>query len=332
MPNKAGLKIVFAGTPEFAERHLSALIDSHHEIISVYTQPDRPAGRGKKLKASPVKERALKAGLEIQQPSSLKSVNEQQTFASYHADVMIVVAYGLLLPLPILSTPRLGCINVHGSILPRWRGAAPIQRAIEAGDTETGITIMQMDIGLDTGDMLFKATCSILSDDTASSLHDRLALTGPDALLTTLEQLSNNTTIPQAQDNKLASYAHKLNKQEAELDWSLNASKLDLRIRAFNPFPIATTHLGDERFRVHCASIDTTQTTDKAVPGTILSNSGTIIVACGEETALSIDKLQLPGKKALSSREILNGCANKFSPGTVLGKSILGKIGSNTNE
>ncbi|MCV6615767.1 MAG: methionyl-tRNA formyltransferase, partial [Cellvibrionaceae bacterium] len=214
------LKIVFAGTPDFAAVHLRALIDSEHDVIAVYSQPDRPAGRGKKLQPSPVKQVALEHDIAVYQPLNFKDPADVQQLQDLNADVMIVVAYGLLLPQPVLAAPKHGCLNVHASLLPRWRGAAPIQRCIEAGDKLTGITIMQMDIGLDTGNMLHKVTTGISLDDTGGSLHDRLAGMGPDSLLTTLQQLEAGELQPEQQNDAQANYAHKLKKEEALLDWA----------------------------------------------------------------------------------------------------------------
>ena len=220
------LNIIFAGTPDFAARHLQALINSHHNVIAAYTQPDRPAGRGKKLTASPVKELALAHNIPVYQPGSLRKEPAQQQLAALNADIMVVVAYGLILPKVVLDTPRLGCINVHGSILPRWRGAAPIQRALWAGDKKTGVTIMQMDVGLDTGDMLLKTYLSIEDDDTSASLYEKLAQQGPNALLQALEALANGTLAAEKQDEALANYAEKLSKEEARLDWTKSATQL----------------------------------------------------------------------------------------------------------
>ncbi|MCR6653094.1 MAG: methionyl-tRNA formyltransferase [Cellvibrionaceae bacterium] len=295
MATDAGLKIIFAGTPEFAARHLQALLQSCHQVVAVYTQPDRPAGRGKKLQASPVKEMAIAAGIDVQQPVSLKTPEAQATLAAYGADVMVVVAYGLLLPAAILSLPRFGCINVHASLLPRWRGAAPIQRAIEAGDRETGVTIMQMDVGLDTGPMLSIRTCPILPGDSAADLHDRLAEIGPPALLDTLHQLLNGPLQGEIQDNHLATYAHKLTKEEAAIDWSQPAELIERRIRAFNPFPVAFTVFGDENLRVYEAQLHSR--THSAEPGTILQAERELVVACGGQTSLALLTVQLPGKK-----------------------------------
>jgi len=315
-----GLRIAFAGTPEFAALHLQALLGSHHRIIAVYSQPDRPAGRGKKLTASPVKELALAHQIPVYQPQSLKTPEAQQELADLAVDILVVVAYGLLLPQRVLDTPRLGCINVHASILPRWRGAAPIQRALEAGDQTTGVTIMQMDAGLDTGDMLIKTECPILPTDTAGDLHDRLASIGTPALLQALDQLQAGTATAEQQDNSLSCYAPKLVKEEALLDWRQSAKILERKVRAFNPFPVAFTQLQgtgpNDRIRVWCASaIDdgSSQT-----PGTILDVSAEgIQVQCGEGSLL-LQQLQLPGKKSCSAEELLRGHAQLFSQGDLL--------------
>jgi len=305
------LNIVFAGTPEFAAIHLRTLINSHHNLLAVYTQPDRPSGRGKKTKASPVKQDAEQAHIPVIQPSTLKTPEAQTQLASFEADIMVVVAYGMLLPEHILDTPRLGCINVHASLLPRWRGAAPIQRAIEAGDQQTGITIMQMDKGLDTGDMLSKLTCTIGTDDTASSLHNRLATLGPEALLDTLGALAEGSATANSQDDTLATYANKLSKQEASLDWSANAEALHRKIRAFNPFPVAKTELKGLSVRIHNAELS--RATHHSEPGTILSHQKGIQVACGDGNAITLTSVQLPGKKALPAQDVLNGAAEIFS-------------------
>lgn len=314
------MRLIFAGTPDFAAHHLQTLIDSAHDIVGVYTQPDRPAGRGKKLVASPVKQLAEIHQLPVFQPSSLKGDEEQRQLAQLNADVMVVVAYGLLLPQPVLDAPRLGCINVHASLLPRWRGAAPIQRAIAAGDSETGITIMQMDIGLDTGDMLVKTHCPIDADETGGSLHDKLLQQGGPALLKALSQIEKQTLQPEKQNDALANYASKLSKQEAAIDWSLSASSLYNQIRAFTPFPIAHFSLGSDRVRVWQSELDASE--HNCEPGTILKadNDG-LLVACSEG-AIRLTQLQLPGKKSLPIKDILNGHGDRFSPGTVLSDQI----------
>ncbi len=316
MPNTP-LNIIFAGTPEFAAEHLKALLGSRHKVIAVYSQPDRPAGRGKKLTASPVKEVALEHNIPVYQPLNFKSEEAKAELATLNADLMVVVAYGLILPKAVLDTPRLGCINVHASILPRWRGAAPIQRAIEAGDTETGVTIMQMDVGLDTGDMLIKAFCPILATDTGGILHDRLLTIGTPALIDALDQIQAGTTNPIKQDDALSNYAPKLNKEEAALNWQLSAIELERKVRAFNPFPVAHTKPADagddERIRIWMA---------KAVDKTGAAPLGSITqidpegvwVAC-KEGQLILKNVQLPGKKAMNVAEILRGNPDLFKLG-----------------
>ena len=217
------LRIIYAGTPDFAVPALQALINSPPEVVAVYCQPDRPSGRGRKLVFGPVKQVAVNAGIAVEQPVSLKSAEEQAKLQAYQADVMIVAAYGLILPQAVLDTPKYGCLNIHGSLLPRWRGAAPIQRAIQVGDSETGVTIMQMAAGLDTGDMLYKVVCPITPTDGGQSIHDKLAQTGATALLHTLDLLVAGQLTPEVQDNSLANYAHKLNKAEAQINWQQSA-------------------------------------------------------------------------------------------------------------
>ena len=313
MPDTS-LRIIFAGTPDFAAMHLKALIDSKHQLIAVYTQPDRPAGRGKKLLPSPVKTVAEKAGLPLYQPQSLKGEAEQAELAALGADLMIVVAYGLILPQPVLDAPRLGCINVHASLLPRWRGAAPIQRAIEAGDSETGITIMQMDAGLDTGDMLATCTTPITDATTAATLHDELAAAGPPLLIQVLDDIDNFRAGAQVQDDDGATYAHKLAKAEALIDWTGDAVELGQRVRAFNPFPVCFTQLDGERIRIWQAQVSAI---DAGVPpGTVTAADDTgITVACGSGQ-LVIQSLQLPGGKQLSAQQVLNARREQFAPGT----------------
>ena len=233
------LNIIFAGTPDFAAQHLQAILNSQHNVIAVYTQPDKPAGRGKKLQASPVKQLAEQNNIRVYQPKSLRKEEAQSELKALNADVMVVVAYGLILPKAVLDAPRLGCLNVHGSILPRWRGAAPIQRSIWAGDVQTGVTIMQMDEGLDTGDMLHKVYCDILPTETSTSLYNKLAELAPSALIDVLDNLENSKFIAEKQDGSQSNYAEKLSKEEAQLDWSLPAMQLERNIRAFNPWPIA---------------------------------------------------------------------------------------------
>ncbi|AZZ96580.1 methionyl-tRNA formyltransferase [Pseudoalteromonas sp. R3] len=309
------LRIVFAGTPDFAAKHLAALIASHHDVVAVYSQPDRPAGRGKKLKASEVKTLALEHNLPVYQPQSLKSDDAQAELAALNADVMVVVAYGLLLPKAILDTPRLGCLNVHGSILPRWRGAAPIQRAIWAGDKETGVTIMQMDEGLDTGDMLHIATCPIDENETSASLYNKLAELGPGALVETLDKLAEDKLSAEPQDDALANYAKKLSKEEANIDWAMDATQIERNIRAFNPWPVCYTQMQGQTVKVWQATVVSQQGT----PGQVLSADKTgITIACGEQ-ALTITQLQPQGKKPMSAQDFLNGRSDWVTPGSQVG-------------
>ncbi|NMP17852.1 methionyl-tRNA formyltransferase [Thalassotalea sp. Y01] len=317
------LNIIFAGTPDFAAKHLQALIDSQHNVVAVYCPPDKPAGRGKKLTACAVKQLAQQHHIRIEQPLNFKQQDDQQQLASYNADVMVVVAYGLLLPKVILDAPRLGCVNVHGSLLPRWRGAAPIQRSLEMGDAETGVTIMQMDIGLDTGDMLLKASCPITSADTSASLYEKLAELGPKALLDVMAQMAEGTHHAQPQDNSLANYAAKLTKEEAIIDWSLPAAVLDKKIRAYQPWPFAQFVYSDgknqHRIKVWQATPVTNQS--NATAGTIIEvNKQGIRVATGDGE-LQLTSLQLPGKKAMQVADILNGRGDWF----VSGQPITGR-------
>lgn len=315
-----GLRVIFAGTPEFAAEHLTTLLGSRHQVIAVYSQPDRPAGRGKKMTASPVKEVALANNIPVYQPINFKAPEAITELADLQADLMVVVAYGLILPKAVLIAPRLGCINVHASILPRWRGAAPIQRAIEAGDSDTGVTIMQMDVGLDTGDMLIKVFCPILPEDTGGSLHDKLISIGSPALLEALDQLQAGTAKPEQQDDSLSNYAPKLSKEEAALNWQLPALELERKIRAFNPFPVAHTKPAgtgdDQRIRVWAAKAS--DKTPNADPGSIthLSAEG-LWVACSQGQ-LILEQLQLPGKKPMKTSEILRGHPDLFKVGDQL--------------
>lgn len=309
------MKIVFAGTPEFAALHLQALIESEHDVIAVYSQPDRPAGRGKKLQASAVKQLAVEHDIPVYQPQSLKTPEAQIDLAELQADIMIVVAYGLILPNSILSTPKLGCINVHGSLLPKWRGAAPIQRSIWAGDEETGVTIMQMDEGLDTGAMLLKKALPITLEDTSATLYQRLADIGPEALIETLATLTNIE--PEEQDNELASYAKKLSKEEAEIDWNLSAEQLERNIRAFNPWPIAFFVYNETNVKVHSSKIIKDKNSDRPAGQIIQANKEGILVATGKDCLL-ITKLQLSGKKPMSVADVLNGRSDWFTLGTSL--------------
>ena len=309
------MNILFAGTPEFASTALAALLASSHSVLAVYTQPDRPAGRGRKYQASPVKQFAQAHGLPILQPETLRDAHEQTRLHDFAADVMVVAAYGLLLPKAVLRTPRLGCINLHASLLPSFRGAAPIQRAILAGDQETGISIMQMALRLDSGPILLQQTCPILSTDTATTLHDRLATLGASMIVGALDDLAQGMLSPKPQDEALATYATKLDKAEAGLNWSQSAQALDRQVRAFNPYPIAQTQTGQTIVRIWQASIDTHTTS--ATPGTILeSNRNGISVATGDST-LILRTIQLPGARPLDVAEVLNAHAHLFQPGSV---------------
>ncbi|MDA0120003.1 methionyl-tRNA formyltransferase [Vibrio sp. T11.5] len=310
------LKIVFAGTPDFAARHLAALLSSEHEVIAVYTQPDRPAGRGKKMTASPVKHIALEHDIPVYQPENFKSDEAKQELADLNADLMVVVAYGLLLPQAVLDTPKLGCINVHGSILPRWRGAAPIQRSIWAGDQETGVTIMQMDIGLDTGDMLKIATLPIEATDTSASMYEKLAELGPQALVECLADIADGKASPEKQDDELANYAKKLSKEEARINWSDEAAHIERCVRAFNPWPMSYFEAANNSIKVWQSRVDVQTTTE--APGTILQADKTGIYIATGKHVLVLEQLQVPGKKAMSVQDILNSRASWFEVGTQL--------------
>lgn len=298
------MNIIFAGTPEFAAKSLWALLSSDHKVVAVYTQPDRPAGRGRQLHMSEVKTAALDAGIPCQQPTSLKDPQALDTLQQYQADLMVVVAYGLLLPASVLNSFPLGCINVHASLLPHWRGAAPIQRAIAAGDAQTGITLMQMDEGLDTGAMLSSRRIAITPDETGGTLHDKLADAGASLLLDTLPQIEQRTLAPIPQNHSNASYAHKLTKKEAQLDWEQPAQVLNQQIRAFNPWPVAYTQAGDTRIRIWGCAESAAPTTSPA--GTIIGiDKSGITIATGSGT-LTLTKLQLPGGKQLPCHALLN--------------------------
>ena len=314
------LNIIFAGTPDFAAQHLQAILNSQHNVIAVYTQPDKPAGRGKKLQASLVKQLAEQNNISVYQPKSLRKEEAQSELKALNADVMVVVAYGLILPKAVLDAPRLGCLNVHGSILPRWRGAAPIQRSIWAGDAQTGVTIMQMDEGLDTGDMLHKVYCDILPTETSTSLYNKLAELAPSALIDVLDNLENGKFIAEKQDDSQSNYAEKLSKEEAQLDWSLPAMQLERNIRAFNPWPIAYFSTEDkdgnaQTLKVYQAEVFPHQ--DKPA-GTILSADKNGIQIATVDGVLNLLQLQPAGKKPMSAQDLLNGRAEWFTIGKVL--------------
>ncbi len=314
------LRIVFAGTPAFAAESLRALLHTQHEVVGVYTQPDRPVGRGRELKPSAVKELALARKLPVFQPLSLRDGSAQAELAELDADLMVVAAYGLILPKAVLEMPRLGCINVHGSLLPRWRGAAPIQRAILAGDKETGITIMQMDVGLDTGAMLYKMSCPISEHDTSASLHDRLALLGGDALLTVLEAIENDEPYqPEAQDEALATYATKLTKEEGQIDWSSSALAIVRAVHAFNAWPVAYTQVQGQTVRIWQAHLASEQTTTAPAGMIIRADKQGLWIAAGDGAVVAIDSLQLPNGKALNYGDVLNSRKELFQLGTTLG-------------
>lgn len=310
------MRLVFAGTPDFAATALTALLATQHTVVGVYSQPDRPAGRGRKLMPSPVKQVALEAGIPVFQPDTLKTEAAQQELAALDADVMIVAAYGLILPKAVLDMPRHGCLNIHASLLPRWRGAAPIHRAIAAGDRETGITIMQMDEGLDTGAMLLKSLTAIEPDDTGGSLHDRLAELGGRAIVEALRLLEKGELSGEAQNEELACYAHKLTKDEGHIDWHADAEAIERLVRAFNPWPGTYTDLGPQRVRIHAASAHS-EDSGKA-PGTVLRRERDgIDIACGTGT-LRVTRLQLPGSRAQSVNDLINGGKDLLLPGQEL--------------
>ena len=315
------LRIVFAGTPEFAAEHLKALLNSPYQVVAVYTQPDRPAGRGQKLMPSPVKQLALQHEIAVYQPQTLRDPAAQAELAALKPDLLVVVAYGLILPQVVLDIPRLGCINSHASLLPRWRGAAPIQRAIQAGDAESGVTVMQMEAGLDTGPMLLKVSTPISADDTGGSLHDRLAELGPPAVLQAIDGLAAGSLRGEVQDDSLATYAHKLNKDEALLDWSRPAVELERLIRAFNPWPICHSSLNGAPLKVLAAQLVTEPGAGRGAPGEILAASKDgLTVACADG-ALRLTRLQLPGGKALNFADLFNSRREQFAVGSLLGAS-----------
>lgn len=320
------LRLIFAGTPEFAKIALQALIDNQKllniDIVAVYTQPDRKAGRGQKLTASPVKQLALEHNIPVEQPESFSLKSEKgkvsrETLASYQPDIMVVVAYGLILPLGALNTPTLGCLNVHGSLLPRWRGAAPIQRAILAGDSETGVTIMQMAQGLDTGDMLYKVACPIDDTDTTQTLNDKLAILGGEAIVTVLKALENYQANAQQQDDNQTNYAEKITTDEGKIDWQQDAFTIQRQIRALNAF----TLLNAERIKVlQALPIKPDQTTTEPAGKVISVGKKAILVACGKDKdgtqhLINLTQLQWAGGKPLTAEQIANG--DKLGDGDV---------------
>lgn len=311
------MKIIFAGSPEFAVPSLNALLNSEHKICAVYTQPDRPAGRGLKLTPSPVKTLALANNLEIYQPNSLRDEENISQIKKLNADILIDVAFGLLLIPTVLNLPRYGCINIHPSLLPRWRGAAPIQRAILAGDKETGITIMQMNEGLDTGDILLQARFPIENTDTTDSLSKKLAEEGAMLLLKTLEKIENGTIEPVKQKDSASTYANKITKEEALLDWNLTAEELDRMVRAYNPFPIAYININDLTVRIWEAIPLQIDLNDFS-PGTIINVSKQGIDIATTKGALRLKKIQFPGKKPISIVDAVNAYGQYFNKGSKL--------------
>ena len=310
-------RVIFAGTPAFSVPVLEKLLDLPVDVVAVYCQPDRPAGRGRKPRQCPVKECALQHELTVRQPITLRDETTQQELADFHADLMVVVAYGLILPPAVLTTPRLGCVNIHASLLPRWRGAAPIQRAIQAGDEQTGITLMQMDEGLDTGDMLATCTTGISDGDTSASLHDRLSAMGAELLGQNLNALLNGSLQAMPQNHDQASYAAKIIREEARLDWSKSAICLQREIRAFNPWPGSFAQLGEKQIKIWSARLTDTPADTAVTPGTILAATPDgIRIGCGEGV-LNISELQKPGSRRMSCGDFLNG--TPLMAGDILG-------------
>ncbi len=310
------MNVVFAGTPEFAAVHLEALLKAGRPVRAVYTQPDRPAGRGRRLRPSPVKELAISQGIEVQQPATLRDAQAQVTLKALRPDLVIVVAYGLLLPRAVLEIPPLGCINVHASLLPRWRGASPIQRAIWAGDPETGVSVMQLDEGMDTGPVLRVARCPIAPTDTAEHLHNRLAELGAQVLVDTLRALETGRIEATVQDDRLATYAKKVDKAEAQLDWSRPATELARWVRAFNPWPVTWTLHGEKPLRVWEAEARPLE--QPAAPGRVVAADAAGIDVATAEGLLRIRRLQLPGGRPVSARDYLN--AHTSPVGETLGR------------
>lgn len=304
------LRIVFAGTPGFAAASLQAILDSklenQYEIVGVYTQPDRPAGRGQKLVQSPVKQLAMANDIPVYQPLNFKQDEDKAQLAALDADMMIVAAYGIILPKVVLDTPKFGCINVHASLLPRWRGAAPIHRSLMAGDSETGITIMQMDVGLDTGDMLLKAHCDIKPTDTSETLHDRLAVLGGKALIDALEKFKAGTLVPEQQDENLTCYAAKLTKQEGEINWATSAELIERQVRGLSPWPVAYTNSLAGVMKIHAAQIASVNN-EPSKPGNIIAVSREGIVVATGQGSLLITEIQFSGGKRMKVQDALNG-------------------------
>lgn len=312
-----GLNLVFAGTPEFGIPCLQALLSSSHQLQAVYTQPDRPSGRGRKLQASAVKEWARVHQLPVFQPVNFKNPETVEELASLKPDVMIVIAYGLILPKAVLDIPRYGCINVHASLLPSWRGASPIQHAVLHGDAKSGVTIMQMDAGMDTGAAYCIEECLVTATETAGSLHDKLALLSPAPLLATLDALMHNKAQIFPQNNELASYAGKISKDDAHIHWQKSAIEIDRLIRAFNPWPIAFTLLGGEVLRIHQAQCVVTESLQ--APGTVVAlDKKGMLIATGFNQTLLVEKIQFPGAKVISIADWLNSGKTQLYEGLIL--------------
>ena len=298
------LRIIYAGTPDFSVPALQALIDSEHEVVAVYTQPDRPSGRGRKIRFGPVKQLAVDNDIPVEQPLSLKSEDEQQKLRDYQPDLMVVAAYSLILPQAVLDIPTYGCLNIHASLLPRWRGAAPLQRAIQAGDAETGVTIMQMAAGLDTGDMLHKIIIPITASDGGESIHDALAIKGAEGLMLVIDQVVNNQLQPEVQDDSFSTYANKLNKAEGEIDWTKSAKEIDCLIRAFDAWPTAYTQYRGKPLKLLASRLIDTNT--QADAGTVINESKEGIDIATGDGVVRITRLQMPGGKKLAVRDFLN--------------------------
>ncbi len=298
------MRIIYAGTPDFAVSALEALVKDGHQVVAVYTQPDRRAGRGRKVAFSPVKAKAVELSIPVLQPVSLKDVEAQKNLSALDADVMVVAAYGLMLPEAVLNIPRYGCLNIHASLLPRWRGAAPIQRAIEAGDRESGVTIMQMDVGLDTGDMLHVARCAIDENTTGQQLHDTLAALGSEALLSTLSDLLEGSLKPVKQDAAMANYASKLDKSEALINWQDMAITIHRRICAFNAWPVAQTVFNGDTLRVWESALLTVDG-NSAAAGQVVGTADGLDVATGKGV-IRLLRVQAPGKKPVAISDFLN--------------------------
>lgn len=298
------MRIVFMGTPEFAAASLERLIKDSHEVCAVFTQPDKPKGRGHHLAMSPVKEIALENNIEVYQPQRLRNSDSCEIIKSLAPELIVVVAYGQILPADILSIPKYGCVNIHASLLPKHRGAAPIQWSVLLGDEKTGVTSMQMDTGLDTGDMLIKKELSIDPDETSGELHDRLAVLGAEVLAETLEHISDGTLIPQKQNDDESDYAPMLSKEMCPIDWNLSAKEVHNKVRGLSPWPCATAKLGDKVFKIHKTAL---AGECNAKPGEVIKSGEKLVVACGGSGSVEIKQLQAPGKKAMNAADFLRG-------------------------